>query len=162
MIKYTDPYGKKRTGIVKICNWCSTKFIARAYSNNPANFCSRECSYEYRKKRVLVRCLCCNAQFERTKCRVRKANFCDRKCKEKYQSETQHPNWQGGHYTYRQRAFKHYGKKCVSGDKCPLKDIKLPDYMLDVDHIDSDRNNNVLSNLQVMCAWCHREKTWKK
>lgn len=38
---------------------------------------------------------------------------------------------------------------------------------LDVDHIDGDRSNNESSNLQTLCANCHRLKTkqsmdWKK
>ena len=30
---------------------------------------------------------------------------------------------------------------------------------LDIDHIDGDHNNNSLSNLQTLCANCHRLKT---
>jgi 5-methylcytosine-specific restriction endonuclease McrA len=38
---------------------------------------------------------------------------------------------------------------------------------LDVDHIDGNRSNNELSNIQTLCANCHRLKTkqnqdWKK
>jgi hypothetical protein len=32
---------------------------------------------------------------------------------------------------------------------------------LDVDHIDGNRKNNDASNLQVLCANCHRLKTYK-
>lgn len=32
---------------------------------------------------------------------------------------------------------------------------------LDVDHIDGNKNNNNLSNLQTLCANCHRLKTRK-
>lgn len=31
---------------------------------------------------------------------------------------------------------------------------------LDVDHIDGNHNNNDVSNLQTLCANCHRLKTW--
>lgn len=31
---------------------------------------------------------------------------------------------------------------------------------LDVDHIDGNHNNNEESNLQTLCANCHRYKTW--
>ena len=33
---------------------------------------------------------------------------------------------------------------------------------LDVDHIDGDRKNNHIDNLQTLCANCHRLKTWVK
>lgn len=32
-------------------------------------------------------------------------------------------------------------------------------YQLEVDHIDSNKNNNSKSNLQTLCACCHRIKT---
>lgn len=55
--------------------------------------------------------------------------------------------------TYRVRAMKEYGAFCT---QCGYdKDPK----MLDVDHIDSNRKNNALENLQVLCVWCHAAKT---
>lgn len=33
--------------------------------------------------------------------------------------------------------------------------------MLDVDHINSNRKDNKLCNLQVLCVWCHALKTRK-
>lgn len=33
-------------------------------------------------------------------------------------------------------------------------------FQLDVDHKDGNHNNNKLSNLQTLCANCHRLKTW--
>lgn len=33
---------------------------------------------------------------------------------------------------------------------------------LDVDHIDGNRKNNELDNLQIICANCHRLKTFQK
>lgn len=32
---------------------------------------------------------------------------------------------------------------------------------MDVDHIDGNSQNNDPSNLQILCANCHRLKTWK-
>lgn len=45
--------------------------------------------------------------------------------------------------------------------------IPVDPIQLDIDHIDGDRSNNSLDNLQTLCANCHRLKTklnndWKK
>lgn len=58
-----------------------------------------------------------------------------------------------GKADYRSRALKAYGAVCR---KCGYGDLQK---MLDVDHIDSNRQNNELDNLQVLCVWCHAEKT---
>jgi len=42
-------------------------------------------------------------------------------------------------------------------DKCGFK--AEDKCQLDVDHIDGDHNNNEQSNLQILCANCHRLKT---
>lgn len=57
--------------------------------------------------------------------------------------------------TYRVRALQEYGAFC---NWCGYSDeVK----MLDVDHIDSNRSNSKLENLQVLCVWCHALKTRK-
>lgn len=73
-----------------------------------------------------------------------------------------------------------YVKLCRSCSKAKhgTKDIRLKGYkkesceacffvpihpcQLDVDHIDGDRNNMDLSNLQTLCANCHRIKTLRE
>jgi hypothetical protein len=45
-------------------------------------------------------------------------------------------------------------------DKCELCGfVPVHSCQLDVDHIDGNRNNNDLANLQTLCANCHRLKT---
>jgi len=74
---------------------------------------------------------------------------------------------------------KLYVKLCRSCSKAKhgTKDIRLKRYkksrceiclfipinlcQLDVDHIDGNRKNNSLENLQTLCANCHRLKTFK-
>lgn len=59
------------------------------------------------------------------------------------------------------------GRK-TKGSSCELCGFIPVDLVqLDVDHIDGDRSNNDKSNLQTLCANCHRLKTklnmnWKK
>lgn len=85
--------------------------------------------------------------------------FCNRSCKESAQSiefglETLQPgHYATGKWGYRKRALKHLGKIC---NKCGYdKDER----MLDVDHKDNNRKNGNLSNLEVLCVWCHALKT---
>jgi len=51
--------------------------------------------------------------------------------------------------TYRPRAFKAYGKQC---ETCGYHKYEQS---LQVHHIDSNRSNNNLDNLIVLCANCH-------
>ena len=48
-------------------------------------------------------------------------------------------------------------------DKCELCGfIPIHRCQLDVDHIDGDSKNNEESNLQTLCANCHRLKTYRQ
>jgi hypothetical protein len=49
--------------------------------------------------------------------------------------------------TYSKKAFEHYGKIC---NRCSIEKNLL------VHHIDHDRSNNDLSNLEVLCKKCHQ------
>lgn len=55
--------------------------------------------------------------------------------------------------TYRDKALHYYGEKCST---CGFDEHVL---LLDVHHIDEDRNNNSLENLQVLCVMCHARVT---
>jgi hypothetical protein len=53
-----------------------------------------------------------------------------------------------------------YSYRDQKGNKCERCDFVPEDpCQLDVDHIDGDHKNNDLSNLQTLCANCHRLKT---
>jgi len=45
------------------------------------------------------------------------------------------------------------------GFVCDYK-IVMPNWQLEVDHIDGNKENNEISNLQTLCANCHRYKTY--
>lgn len=59
------------------------------------------------------------------------------------------------------RRYKH--RKHPKGDTCLLCGFK-PEWagQLDMDHVDGNRLNNDASNLQTLCANCHRLKTHEK
>jgi 5-methylcytosine-specific restriction endonuclease McrA len=59
------------------------------------------------------------------------------------------------------KKHKQFPWKIHKGDKCELCGF-IPEHksQLDVDHIDGNKKNNNLSNLQTLCANCHRLKTY--
>ena len=68
------------------------------------------------------------------------------------------PNHYGVEDSYRQKAFDTYEHKCSI---CGF-DPKDEEYLLDVHHIDNNRENNDVSNLIILCPLCHRKLTFKK
>lgn len=63
------------------------------------------------------------------------------------------PRWKGGKIAYKNMALKHYGRKCML---CGKEDER--ERFIQVHHKDKDRSNNVLENLEVLCAKCHKSK----
>ena len=43
--------------------------------------------------------------------------------------------------------------------RCGLKDNVIGGSILQVDHIDGNKNNNQVTNLQTLCYGCHKDKT---
>lgn len=148
------------------CKQCNTKFLIPIWVDRQ-DCCSKKCSGLYKRIRVKVICSFCSLEFERTPERMGNGaktglRFCSRLCKDSALTASlidqkfdklNGPKRKGPVKAYRKRAFIHYGPKCV---KCGYDERKK---MLDVDHIDSNRQNNAIDNLQVLCVWCHAEKT---
>lgn len=78
---------------------------------------------------------------------------CSKECKAKAMSVdlmlVKVPHFGNGKHEYRKRALNVECPKC---NKCGYnKNSK----MLDVHHIDGNRNNNKIDNLEILCVWCH-------
>lgn len=59
-------------------------------------------------------------------------------------------------------AKKSAAKSAAKGNCCTSCGfIAVNACQLDIDHIDGNHNNNDPNNLQILCANCHRLKTWK-
>lgn len=117
---------------------------------------------------MIVGCGTCNKPINRAPSSIKNSKsglvFCGHSCSQsqanKLRKGKQHYSWAKENKSYRHKAIVEYGLKCSNPD-CPLEaaSIKIPEILYDVDHIDSNRKNNQLSNLQVLCVYCHAVKT---
>ncbi len=158
--------GKKRK-VVKIeCSVCGKEFWndIRNIKRNKSGivYCSSECT----KNRKKVVCAYCNKTIEKTVGRIEKSRngifFCCRKHKDLGQRIENNireiwPDHFGniGKTSYRRNAFDHYKHEC---EECGWDKIKG---VLDVHHIDSNRDNNEIENLIILCPICHITLTRK-
>lgn len=161
----SDSYdGYTRTLYKRICEVCSTEMWVPQHVDK--KYCSRACTNKGRTNQVEVECDYCHILHKRSQSRLYISKtglrFCSRECKETSQrlggefNKALLPHTKDGSTgTYREYALRTYGAKCSQCGYCETKK------MLDVDHIDSNRKNNDISNLQVLCVWCHALKTRK-
>jgi len=149
-----------------LCTQCGHEFERRAASHSyevkirkaKTHFCTPECMKKYRIKSVVVPCATCGTDVTATRSRLRRSVsgkiFCSKSCsvvdKNKNRTGLLHPNYNNGKASYRSNAFKFYGESCtVCGYNNKI--------VLEVHHKDGNRNNNDISNLDVLCPTHHKE-----
>jgi 5-methylcytosine-specific restriction endonuclease McrA len=144
------------------CQFCGKLFAADYRSRRIQKYCSLSCAARAKSPRVTLTCAQCGTSFDRPPSDTGRSksnlSFCSRACKTAAQRIGGLAEIQPSHYgsvtvNYRVAAFRAYGARCV---QCSYSSNAR---MLDVDHIDNDRRNNELNNLQVLCVWCHAIKT---
>lgn len=138
--------------------------------NNRAHYICPICIEEAREERysdtkVLIECAYCHKTFSKSKSRlVSKSGlyFCCRQHKDLAQRlnsgnkfNSLRPNHYGvsGTTNYRKNALSNYPNECAI---CGWKDDVD---VLEVHHIDENRQNNELENLIVLCPICHKKLT---
>lgn len=155
-----------------VCKGCGEKFYKtrRQVARRGKTYCSHECFTKSTSTSVELACANCGTPVKRTPSQLAKSvsgrAFCGRACStaynnRRYKQGKDHPNYVNGNSVqYRKKALDHYGEECSNSD-CPIgfHGIDIPVYMLDVHHIDGDRANNSLKNLEVLCVWCHTRHT---
>jgi glycerol-3-phosphate cytidylyltransferase-like family protein len=155
-----------RTPYKMYCQQCGIVFVTTK-DKNKRKYCSTACFHTSTRKRIKIKCHYCNEDIEKTPDRINRSKhkvyFCNIVRKNKAQSlnsgelgEKIRPRHYGnGLGNYRHRALRFYGHKC---NKCNYsKDIR----MLEVDHVDNNRKNHDIANLEVLYVWCHYLKTRK-
>lgn len=157
-----DTSNRKRVFAECKCSICNSIYIKQKRLLNKWNTCSLLCTKVSKGETIICNCDHCNESFFRAKSKtITKSGklFCSRSCKEaaqKYMVEIQpeHYGKGSGIYSYRDIAFTTYGKVC---NRC---NYSINEAALVVHHKDHDRNNNNISNLEVLCANCHAIHHW--
>ena len=152
-----------------VCLQCSKNFYAKPSNKKIGGgiYCSTNCANEAKKTGQFYNCATCDKKIWKRQSEIKKSKtgnlFCSHHCatiknNSLFRSDLLHPNYLNGDRSYRIRAIKKYGLSCSNKENCPLKNIEIPDYLYEVDHIDQNRKNNHIDNLRVLCVWCHRKR----
>lgn len=142
------------------CTTCKKEFNKKPSRITISNYCSKECKKEGRLTGINTECHICSKKIyiQKSKSNNSKSgfNFCSRSCATSYNNtlkvSVSHPNFTDGAscYHYRKLAFNAYDSKC---NRCGY-DEHIG--VLQVHHIDHDRTNNELFNLEILCPTCHQ------
>jgi 5-methylcytosine-specific restriction endonuclease McrA len=154
--------------ITRNCDFCQEPYEAqvRYLNRGQGIYCSRLCSSKgspaKRRKNHEPNLICtyCSKPFYRSASKQSSSRsglfFCCREHKDLAQKldgvKEIHPSHYGVEYArYRAKAFAFYPHECKN---CGYN--KYPE-ILEVNHIDCDRSNNDISNLEILCPTCHSE-----
>ncbi len=139
---------------------CGNEYWIPKHLISNRKYCSLACAHKKKIDNYSDHiCPICEVKFKCLKSRKTKTGFkfCSRKCKDLAQRlngiSAIHPSHYGKGKSYRKKALYKFGTACQTCGYSAFVE------MLDVHHLDSDRNNNKLSNLEVLCVWCHALKT---
>ena len=116
------------------------------------NYCSKECYGKAKtaKHAVTRKCDYCGADVTMPKSkRAVGACYCNKSCAAKAKTGNKSSQWSGGASSYRVRGLREYGAKCNRCGYCEHEKV------LQVHHVDHDRSNNEIDNLEVICPTCH-------
>lgn len=153
------------------CHFCNDITWKRKdfFDKNGRVFCSKICQSKSQRTGIETNCATCNKKIRKVPSEIKRSKtgnmYCNKSCavsnnNRLFKQAENHPNWNGN--SYRKLALESYGEKCQK-IFCPisLASINIPVNMLDVHHKDSNRKNNQLENLEVLCVWCHALETRK-
>lgn len=145
-------------------------------SNDIRGICPKcyEEHIESTKKRVEVECAYCGKKFEKKLSGLKNSKsglyFCCREHKDlaqKLESGKKFNNMRPEHYgTYTNGATSVNGYRhaafCVYPHKCAICEWNEDEDILQVHHIDENRNNGNIDNLIILCPTCHQKLTSQK
>lgn len=184
-LPFLSGMNKPHTGIFKNCLYCKKKFYVKKYRIDTAFYCSLSCKALNTRIQIKRNCEICGNEFEHISSRANKAKYCSRKCYYKSRSLPNRGTIEFSCYhcgkkfrdsPYRKRKF--CSKDCVNKgmkkkwkpifttvrkalirankiNECAICGYNKYKKILGVHHIDKNKNNNELNNLQILCPTCH-------
>ena len=123
---------------------------------------------KYNQNRTIVKCAYCNKEFIKNNSSLKNSKsglfFCCREHKDLAQKinagesfkSIRPAHYKNGIRTYRENAFFEYPHQCAV---CSWKE---DEDVLEVHHIDENRENNNINNLIILCPICHKKLTTHK
>lgn len=167
----------------KICNFCKIPYYVKPYLIKTSRYCSLSCKGKSERTKIKANCLICNKIFEHISSRCNKAKYCSQKCRYRAQRNKGRTQYKCQHCHKKFNAplstkRKYCSKACVNKsskltfkpsfttvrkamlsrkliNKCNRCNYDSEPLILGVHHKDRDRNNNDLSNLEILCPNCH-------
>lgn len=158
VVSLESEYVNKREPITLRCQKCGNKWdilAASAMYGHTKHYCPRCLIDKQSSTWIEFDCAYCGKHKRRQRADIRKGSknlFCSVKCYNEYKRNVDETF---SIYTYREKALQHLPNKCaICGWS---EDIRL----LEVHHLDENRENCKLDNLIVLCPICHRKLTLK-
>lgn len=174
-----------RSGRFQNCLICNTQYYVKKYQFDTSKYCSRKCLGLASRDQIKTKCLICKKEFEHISSRCNKAKYCSNSCRYKsyntkgtirFNCQYCGKEFLGSPYDIGKRKF--CSKKCVGKKskktfkpnfttvrkamlvrglitKCNRCNYSEFPQLLGVHHKDRNRQNNDLSNLEVLCPMCH-------
>ena len=162
-ISLVGEYINKRSKVTVQCNECGHiwSFIPQNKMYRPAKFYCPNCGdYQNKKQNIYVKCAYCGKEIRKVQSEINSnttGNFyCSKVCGNKHKNEVRKNNGEWDIIkNYRVKAFQSYPHKCAV---CGWDEDER---ILEVHHIDENRDNNTVENLCILCPICHRKLTSK-
>lgn len=154
-VEVISQYINKRTSVAIRCKVCGYEWTISPCSIMPSNTKKHAfggcpaCKYEE------VECAYCHKKIKRLKTELAKNqsgyNYCSRECGNRHKNLLIMQTKDGT--AYRRNAFLHYPHQC---DICGWDEDER---VLEVHHLDENRENNSIENLRILCPICHKKIT---